>query len=156
MPYGPDTFRSSGISHIGFNPSYGLHALRAHAVRGTRDRQNVSIPHMGCMPYGPVDAPSDAIHMRASFQSLIWVACPTGLSTKPINSWIIGSFNPSYGLHALRAELGGAPGRSLVGARCFNPSYGLHALRAWQVTPNAQESKVSIPHMGCMPYGPLL
>ena len=37
----------------------------------------VSIPHMGCMPYGPdwSDAPSWA---KWWFQSLIWVACPTG------------------------------------------------------------------------------
>ena len=36
-------------------------------------------------------------------------------------------FNPSYGLHALRANQRGA---CISKLGCFNPSYGLHALRA--------------------------
>ena len=61
----------------------------------------VSIPHMGCMPYGHV------------IRSLI-------LEKET-------SFNPSYGLHALRAQF------ALSQRRC--------------------RLAVSIPHMGCMPYG---
>ncbi len=37
----------------GFNPSYGLHALRAVSeIRNRITDMIVSIPHMGCMPYG--------------------------------------------------------------------------------------------------------
>ncbi len=110
-----------------FNPSYGLHALRASYL-WTRlvSQLTVSIPHMGCMPYGPPRcAPSD---LPSGFQSLIWVACPTGLgatqATTGPKSWC---FNPSYGLHALRAI---RLCISILLICCFNPSYGLHALRA--------------------------
>ena len=85
----------------------------------------VSIPHMGCMPYGH------------------W--CGADLRNANLG------FNPSYGLHALRAA--GRHDASLA-SWCFNPSYGLHALRAGRVQEAAAlDEKVSIPHMGCMPYG---
>ena len=61
----------------------------------------VSIPHMGCMPYG--------------------------LDEKSIDGPGTLRFNPSYGLHALRA-LKNEDLQPL--AKRFNPSYGLHALRA--------------------------
>ena len=62
-----------------FNPSYGLHALRAHDGRCGAQHRRVSIPHMGCMPYGLV--PSGWEGLEAGFQSLIWVACPTGIGS---------------------------------------------------------------------------
>ena len=83
---------------------------------------------MGCMPYGP-----DAV---AGLQPSL-AAC----------------FNPSYGLHALRADNAGHTG-SVCRGRCFNPSYGLHALRALTLEADGWRLVVSIPHMGCMPYGP--
>ena len=64
--------------------------------------------------------------LTLQFQSLIWVACPTGRDLHCGRERMM-SFNPSYGLHALRAV------RSFAGwrrNRSFNPSYGLHALRA--------------------------
>ncbi len=137
------------VTGIGFNPSYGLHALRAVAShRGCLVEKlfqsliwvacptggkfcvnplqfhQVSIPHMGCMPYGLW--PSTAYLRGKRFQSLIWVACPTGPLTRLVHQPLT-SFNPSYGLHALRA------------------------------TKNTKHffatDHVSIPHMGCMPYG---
>ncbi len=61
------------------------------------------------------------------------------------------SFNPSYGLHALRAERLQRLQKRRWG---FNPSYGLHALRAASPhTMRRHNGRVSIPHMGCMPYG---
>ncbi len=177
MPYGPQT------------PIDGLLRLA------------VSIPHMGCMPYGPAIL---LCRMSATweFQSLIWVACPTGVVGFRHDPYVRSCFNPSYGLHALRATMRRRHG--LVKS-CFNPSYGLHALRAhspiskrrwfqsfnpsyglhalratacldqrsaslkfqsliWVACPtgalmsgrSADEVVVSIPHMGCMPYGPIM
>ncbi len=101
MPYGLGEWNIDVFHSNGFNPSYGLHALRAQEFELWR---------------------SDTYQ----FQSLIWVACPTGN--------IVGKsygnrrgFNPSYGLHALRALPAGSGTRRIA---CFNPSYGLHALRA--------------------------
>ena len=155
-----------------FNPSYGLHALRARRITPPRTHVPVSIPHMGCMPYGPDRA--EAATGRAVFQSLIWVACPTGPTRTPHGGGPMG-FNPSYGLHALRAEscpwgaMRAQQFQSLIWVACptgtrtgdtemstpsFNPSYGLHALRAVSVpVPPVCLHYVSIPHMGCMPYG---
>ena len=126
MPYGQSVQLCPVVSSLCFNPSYGLHALRALHQRGDDYRVAwVSIPHMGCMPYGPVI-------------SDILAADATG-------------FNPSYGLHALRAP--GFCRRSACDPG-FNPSYGLHALRARSCGRHAQGfCRVSIPHMGCMPYG---
>ena len=116
------------------------------------DGAAVSIPHMGCMPYGlriqtydyPTFTrfnPSYGLHaLRASF-------CVP--SSAPLDS-----FNPSYGLHALRAY---PDARVAVANARFNPSYGLHALRAEPGLPGCEPGllQVSIPHMGCMPYGRL-
>ncbi len=63
---------------------------------------NVSIPHMGCMPYGRI------------IQNMFRMVLP--------------GFNPSYGLHALRAPT--TPAAVSSEKSGFNPSYGLHALRA--------------------------
>ena len=92
---------------------------------GWRNVVDVSIPHMGCMPYGRRDNPPRG-HF-GGFQSLIWVACPTG---------------------------GEPPLLSIPRTRGFNPSYGLHALRAGErASWDVWAEEVSIPHMGCMPYG---
>ncbi len=106
------------------------------------------------MPYGRQRC--SALRRRHwLFQSLIWVACPTGapasarrerlrrvsiphMGCMPYGprrvSWSnlpSHSFNPSYGLHALRASRRAAAlPAALYG---FNPSYGLHALRALRV-----------------------
>ena len=88
-----------------------------------------------------------------TFQSLIWVACPTGYRSASRSGRKLASFNPSYGLHALRAPQYPSGVRSSTG---FNPSYGLHALRAPLVKLRSTliaNRSVSIPHMGCMPYG---
>ncbi len=66
-------FREVSIPHMGCMP-YGL-----DPVGVTIDHLLVSIPHMGCMPYGP-------LRLRLHTEN------PK-------------SFNPSYGLHALRAVL---------------------------------------------------
>ncbi len=101
------------------------------------------------MPYGL--ALDIVVYLLDMFQSLIWVACPTGTiytaivaATSPVSIPHMGcmpygrdgqhqpdqdvaGFNPSYGLHALRAF--GSFSTCQTMAR-FNPSYGLHALRA--------------------------
>ena len=65
--------------------------------------------------------------MKMLFQSLIWVACPTGATPTTQAQVEFYGFNPSYGLHALRANHQNSVRRR---RRSFNPSYGLHALRA--------------------------
>ena len=108
------------IPHMGCMP-YG----RRHMGIFPKGTSAVSIPHMGCMPYGQLDP--DYESALRGFQSLIWVACPTGFR--------------------MVTTLYGDP-------HSFNPSYGLHALRARKLRTNFQKkSEVSIPHMGCMPYG---
>ncbi len=86
----------------------------------------VSIPHMGCMPYGPrCTARPPAV--GAKFQSLIWVACPTGTIVR-FRSASTMSF------------------QSLIWVACptgCTVAAGSTCGRG-----------VSIPHMGCMPYGP--
>ncbi len=79
MPYGRASGKVAGEDQRGFNPSYGLHALRAGYIAATpKQPWLVSIPHMGCMPYGHI---KEAYRKAdAMFQSLIWVACPTGSS----------------------------------------------------------------------------
>ena len=88
----------------------------------------VSIPHMGCMPYGPAQPDPDSESQQYGF-------------------------NPSYGLHALRATMNYLFVKATKSS--FNPSYGLHALRAASRAHSGSVSQVSIPHMGCMPYGPI-
>ena len=65
--------------------------------------------------------------MKMLFQSLIWVACPTGATPTTQAQVEFYGFNPSYGLHALRAPTPCSHAKISWG---FNPSYGLHALRA--------------------------
>ncbi len=111
-----------------FNPSYGLHALRACTDFDSRAamRRFQSLIWVAC-PTGPPALRHNPISNCAWFQSLIWVACPTGLQTSPHHARSAQGFNPSYGLHALRAAKSLPQDRILEG---FNPSYGLHALRA--------------------------
>ncbi len=111
----------------------------------------VSIPHMGCMPYGRKRRSVMSID-SILFQSLIWVACPTGDWVEP-EPEPEASFNPSYGLHALRA---GSP---------YCPVWGQITFQSliWVACPTGLHQRgddyrlawVSIPHMGCMPYGPI-
>ena len=149
MPYGPSNLTGDADIVRRFNPSYGLHALRARTTAGqtpwparvsiphmgcmpygrlrklsSRNNCVVSIPHMGCMPYGQIVQ----IHccQREQFQSLIWVACPTGRE-------MTSSF-------LLKWEF-----QSLIWVAC--PT-GRAATRA-----TSWSRMVSIPHMGCMPYG---
>ena len=132
-----------------FNPSYGLHALRASSKVVWEVVLEVSIPHMGCMPYGQI-VPffSSGIF---TFQSLIWVACPTGSTG---SSGLVGSlgFNPSYGLHALRAD--NVRIMSACQERVSIPHMGCMPYGRWRGKQGACHKIVSIPHMGCMPYGP--
>ncbi len=78
MPYGLDADQLYGfginvsIPHMGCMP-YGL-----QAPLPMQPLMIVSIPHMGCMPYGQSMFYSTA-DQAVLFQSLIWVACPTGL-----------------------------------------------------------------------------
>ena len=76
MPYGLIEGFDAEALCPSFNPSYGLHALRAQMLTGVCTISGVSIPHMGCMPYGR--GPGRLLCETFEFQSLIWVACPTG------------------------------------------------------------------------------
>ena len=151
MPYGLGLGRGIVSLGSGFNPSYGLHALRAwHRQKLVRSRQGFN-PSYGLHA---LRAQSNAwlVDCQGWFQSLIWVACPTGvLSHATINSAAAG-FNPSYGLHALRARLY-TEIESIYGL-------GFQSL-IWVACPTGYRNRrgivgfgVSIPHMGCMPYGP--
>ncbi len=202
MPYGPRP-DPAGNGQVGVSiPHMGCMPYGPLAGAPLPTGRRVSIPHMGCMPYGLFKLKLVRT-VQVLFQSLIWVACPTGAAT-PKNEWLgCKCFNPSYGLHALRAWQRSGRWLCLVlfqsliwvacptgsrnnmmsirNSRSFNPSYGLHALRAprasrptskhgrfqsliWVACPTghhrllAYHSKVfvSIPHMGCMPYGLLL
>ncbi len=110
-----------------FNPSYGLHALRAYS------------------------ATSPCQSSRCRFQSLIWVACPTGPTRRPSTSWP----RPFQSLIWVACPTGGGRHRGMAFRLfSFNPSYGLHALRAVDAIGGWRFGcLVSIPHMGCMPYG---
>ena len=176
MPYGLSSTRMLSSRANSFNPSYGLHALRATDCQvGLGRCRQVSIPHMGCMPYGPAvigNPQTDQVvsipHMgcmpygrlswertimyKYRFQSLIWVACPTGGDAVGAR-WrsLQARFNPSYGLHALRAST------SAIFASLFRvsiPHMGCmpYGHNGWWLCRLSNE--VSIPHMGCMPYGP--
>ena len=109
----------------GFNPSYGLHALRARMDAVWDCWSLVSIPHMGCMPYGHR---TTRLKQRRYMVSIPHMGCmPYGQKKVGYDYCTHRSFNPSYGLHALRAD-GEVCLTRIVW--CFNPSYGLHALRA--------------------------
>ena len=86
---------------------------------------SVSIPHMGCMPYG-LNRLAPQVGAEV-FQSLIWVACPTG----------------QYQLDATRRDAL----VSIPHMGCM--PYGLSA----DTLGSKNDGVVSIPHMGCMPYG---
>ncbi len=109
-----------------FNPSYGLHALRApRSTKFLGETIVVSIPHMGCMPYGPLSISDN--------HTDVWVSIP------------------HMGCMPYGPQVDPAPDQP---EWCFNPSYGLHALRAaTSLQALAGTAVVSIPHMGCMPYG---
>ena len=124
MPYGLGQV-CSAVARIGsFNPSYGLHALRAFHMGIIPYGDLVSIPHMGCMPYG---------HYRRIWPVLDGLVSIPHMGCMPYGH---NQFHPCHTQHT-----------------CFNPSYGLHALRARSMELLLLRSTVSIPHMGCMPYG---
>ncbi len=175
--------------------------------RLTRSGQRpVSIPHMGCMPYGPETYCREGSIVE-QFQSLIWVACPTGHRRYLTGASWSGRFQSLIwvacptGRDRSTPCMIGYQFQSLIWVACptgiatsgcqptarvpsnvsFNPSYGLHALRArtgqphlayqaefqsliWVACPTGRmcnrvgrsDSFVSIPHMGCMPYGQAL
>ena len=85
----------------------------------------VSIPHMGCMPYGldekSIDGPG-----TLRFNPSYGLHALRALKNEDLQP-LAKRFNPSYGLHALRARISHGGMRT---STCFNPSYGLHALRA--------------------------
>ncbi len=103
MPYGLKSQQLESvrcqvsIPHMGCMP-YGLPNILVECVQVP-----VSIPHMGCMPYGHWSG-EQLEWIGYMFQSLIWVACPTGWLGCVTIDLPYGSFNPSYGLHALRAR----------------------------------------------------
>ena len=109
----------------------------------------VSIPHMGCMPYGLCDRRSCARTIR--FQSLIWVACPTGATSERVQGSRIKSFNPSYGLHALRAGIIAV--WNIFTVMVTIPHRGCMPYGQTWSPGDEFAARVAIPHMGCMPYG---
>ncbi len=152
MPYGlakRTTYRSKGSS---FNPSYGLHALRAHPLNqlpnltgsfnpsyglhalraGTMDvvlerKYDVSIPHMGCMPYGRGGSTQILLRLRVSIPHM---GCmPYGPFKTATDRETIDVSIPHMGCMPYGPPAAGASVRRRIG---FNPSYGLHALRAWE------------------------
>ena len=152
MPYGLGFrlgFRLStlpvSIPHMGCMP-YG----RSHGVFEGRFRRKVSIPHMGCMPYGRA-TDSCPVCLGPEFQSLIWVACPTGKNKIFVKKYFEIVSIPHMGCMPYGRSM--VIGFGLV-QFSFNPSYGLHALRAARNHLATNRPGVSIPHMGCMPYGP--
>ena len=112
----------------------------------------VSIPHMGCMPYGRM---SDSYHVikLMEFQSLIWVACPTGLSFLSLERNGIGNVSiphmgcMPYGLYSICTLF--------VHVLVSIPHMGCMPYGLKEAYRKADRLAVSIPHMGCMPYGPL-
>ncbi len=133
--YGLHALRADNAGHTGsvcrgrcFNPSYGLHALRALTLEADGWRLVVSIPHMGCMPYGPGPNARIALGLDYGFNPSYGLHALRAWSVSESHrDGAASRFNPSYGLHALRAR-----GICCVFLQqiCFNPSYGLHALRA--------------------------
>ena len=112
------------IPHMGCMP-YGRRR------RGRRGRRcPVSIPHMGCMPYGPDLTGANLTDVE--FQSLIWVACPTGSDPPPDWEWVGTVSIPHMGCMPYGLLYYVYQSRQSHG---FNPSYGLHALRAADTLP---------------------
>ncbi len=119
---GVESKRTSAVSipHMGCMP-YGQ-----GAPSELRCKFSVSIPHMGCMPYGREPDPEPDQPEYGFNPSYGLHALRAAQLSRPRQSNWYG-FNPSYGLHALRAD----PAlRDPLEKTCFNPSYGLHALRA--------------------------
>ncbi len=134
---------------LGFNPSYGLHALRAlfRPLPSRKRYEFQSLIWVAC-PTGVneeivakyldlfqsliwVACPTGESRptgpsMSHQFQSLIWVACPTGGSLDSQEKWLL----MFQSLIWVACPTGPAPPR-----------------------PHDRVSPVSIPHMGCMPYG---
>ncbi len=133
------------IPHMGCMP-YG----RSQCIlQSNADR--VSIPHMGCMPYGHWYLGHTTMY-KYSFQSLIWVACPTGRLSTGDRSTLVEFQSLIWVACPTGVSSKGNPARTLTfqsliwvacptGSTCcvadgrwqhhrFNPSYGLHALRA--------------------------
>ncbi len=134
-----------------FNPSYGLHALRAWMPTAHMIRNHmVSIPHMGCMPYGLNKEYADPDYW-IRFQSLIWVACPTGegvvyyLPHVALFQSLIWVACPTGGSADVYALVSGRVSIPHMGCMPYGPQRRSRALPS---------GAVSIPHMGCMPYGP--
>ncbi len=180
-----------------FNPSYGLHALRAQCKNSVVVFISVSIPHMGCMPYGPGNGQGGGAPRPVSIPHM---GCmPYGPAAGIVAVLRNRCFNPSYGLHALRAQVRGCSTettetfQSLIWVACPTGAQLPHAADVfrlfqsliwvacptgfvlllpvlqgkmfqsliWVACPTGQHrpalrrvrSAVSIPHMGCMPYG---
>ncbi len=173
MPYGRRSARRTVRMSPRFNPSYGLHALRAPSARRWRACWSGFNPSYGLHALRAENGPGPT-RTQERFQSLIWVACPTGTASK-LNSMRAQMFQSLIwvacptGSVVCRAKvqdalvsiphMGCMPyGRSTASRpdppQCsFNPSYGLHALRAASGWRLRSTTTVSIPHMGCMPYG---
>ena len=150
MPYGPGFVGCLRIRSGSFNPSYGLHALRA-LVRGRKrlPRKNSFNPSYGlhALRAGSL---AKSISPTCSFQSLIWVACPTG-----VQCW-------RWTAQAVRFQ-------SLIWVACptgatirvMSPAWAAFQSLIWVACPTGRcvrpawcaGRSVSIPHMGCMPYG---
>ncbi len=71
---------------------------------------------------------------------------PYGLNLTQLYIRIRCSFNPSYGLHALRAGL--IKCYCTLTRECFNPSYGLHALRAGETESHSDRMSCFNPSYG--------
>ncbi len=151
MPYGLEPDRVRGLLKVlSFNPSYGLHALRAlDQRRPAAATRPVSIPHMGCMPYGLIPFQWD--EKDSWFQSLIWVACPTGGRCTLIRIIGLKVSIPHMGCMPYGRKRGDK-GRKLC---CVSiPHMGCMPYGPYQSIPSSNSFiVVSIPHMGCMPYG---
>ncbi len=150
MPYGLSKQGLMIKCYCSFNPSYGLHALRAYSIQVIVVLEiPVSIPHMGCMPYGQDYSPKPNLSTSVSIPHM---GCmPYGLDgvNRIGEIWYVSIPHMGcmpYGRVRAHQRLPDGSG--------FNPSYGLHALRAEaHRLPDQLVFSVSIPHMGCMPYG---
>ncbi len=128
MPYGLFRTKRPSRGRACFNPSYGLHALRASTT-------------------------TPATITTATFQSLIWVACPTGYASI-FRNFTRGSFQSLIWV----ACPTGADAPS-----CWSRTARRFQSLIWVACPTGTRNRtnmitcpiasVSIPHMGCMPYG---
>ena len=136
----------------------------------------VSIPHMGCMPYGPREARHASC--LSTFQSLIWVACPTGKHRAGHRAEAGGVSIPHMGCMPYGRAPASAEGsafrwfQSLIWVACPTGTFTTQGCMShqrfqsliWVACPTGivlewtkdVDLVVSIPHMGCMPYGRLI